>query len=115
MALAQDCLFCKIIAGEIPSSKVYEDEHVLAFRDINPLAPVHVLVIPKRHLASVAELDPADPLLGHLMAAVQKVAAETGLTGSGYRVVTNAGKDSGQVVFHLHLHLLGGQTLGPIA
>lgn len=112
--MAQDCIFCKIVAGEIPSSKVYEDENVLAFRDINPLAPVHVLVIPKRHLASVAELDPADPLLGQLMDAIHKVAAATGLTESGYRVVTNVGKDSGQVVFHLHLHVLGGQTLGPI-
>ena len=114
--MAHDCIFCKIIAGEIPSSKVYEDEHVLAFRDINPVAPVHVLVIPKQHVASVADLRPdQNPLLGHLFAAVQKVAAETGVAESGYRVVTNAGKDAGQVVFHLHLHVLGGQPLGPVA
>jgi len=114
--MAHDCLFCKIAAGEIPSSKVYEDEHVLAFRDINPVAPVHVLVIPRQHLASVADLGPehAD-LLARLFAAVQKVAAETGVAETGYRVVANTGRDAGQQVLHLHLHVLGGRSLGPVA
>jgi HIT domain. len=114
--VAHDCLFCKIAAGEIPSSKVYEDEDVLAFRDINPVAPVHVLVIPKQHLGSVADLRPEHTeLLAKLFAAVQRVAAETGVAETGYRVVTNHGKDSGQQVLHLHLHVLGGRTLGPVA
>lgn len=114
--MAHDCLFCKIAAGEIPSSKVYEDEHVLAFRDINPVAPVHVLVIPKQHLASIADIGPDHvDLLARLFAAVQRVAAETGVAETGYRVVTNTGRDAGQQVFHLHLHVLGGRLLGPVA
>ncbi|BAD39498.1 histidine triad nucleotide-binding protein [Symbiobacterium thermophilum] len=114
--MAHDCVFCKIAAGEIPSSKVYEDEHVLAFRDINPVAPVHVLVIPKQHVPSVAEFGPEhDELLSRLFAAVRKVAAETGVAETGYRVVTNVGKDAGQQVFHVHLHVLGGRPLGPVA
>ncbi len=114
--MAHDCVFCKIAAGEIPSSKVYEDEHVLAFRDINPVAPVHVLVIPKQHVPSVAEFGPEhDELLSRLFSAVRKVAAETGVAETGYRVVTNVGKDAGQQVFHVHLHVLGGRPLGPVA
>lgn len=111
--MSADCIFCKIAAGEIPAAKVYEDEQVVAFKDINPQAPVHVLVIPRKHLASVNDLHADDTaLLGRLFGAVQTVARETGVAESGYRVVANAGKDSGQVVFHLHLHVLGGKTLG---
>jgi len=113
--LLSDCIFCKIVTGQIPSTKVYEDDHVLAFKDIAPVAPVHILVIPKCHLASVNDLGPADgALLGHLFTAVQKVAADQGLVNSGYRVVTNSGKDSGQVVFHLHFHVIGGKALNQI-
>jgi histidine triad (HIT) family protein len=116
MAVSHDCIFCKIVAGQIPSSKVYEDEHVLAFHDINPQAPVHVLVIPKKHLASVNDLSSADStILTHVFAAIQQVAKDKGVAESGYRVVTNTGKDSGQVVFHLHFHVLGGRALGPLA
>lgn len=114
--MSQDCIFCKIVAGQIPASKVYEDEHVLAFRDIAPQAPVHLLVIPKKHLASVNELSSEDSsMLHHAFTAIQAVARETGIAESGYRVVTNTGKDSGQVVFHLHFHVLGGENLGPLA
>lgn len=113
--LSHDCLFCKIVAGQIPSTKVYEDEYVLAFKDINPIAPVHILVVPKKHLASVNELSSEDTvMLGHAFAAIQQIARETGVAESGYRVVTNTGKDSGQVVFHLHFHVLGGRVLGPL-
>lgn len=113
--MPNDCIFCKIVAGEIPATRVYEDEHVLAFNDINPVAPVHVLVIPKRHLSSVNDLRAEDSaLLGHLFQACQYVAKEKGIAGSGYRVVTNAGSDSGQVVFHLHFHVIGGRKLGQI-
>lgn len=114
--MAHDCIFCKIIAGQIPSNKVYEDEHVLVFRDINPQAPVHLLAIPKTHLASVSELTGEDTaLLGQIFAAIQQVARETGIDSSGYRVVTNSGSDAGQVVFHLHFHVLGGDALGSFA
>ncbi len=114
--MANDCLFCKIAAGEIPSTKVYEDEHILAFRDINPVAPVHVLVIPKQHLDSIDDFRPEhDELLSKLFAAVHAVARETGVAETGYRVVTNVGRDAGQQVFHIHLHVLGGRTLGPVA
>jgi len=114
--MPHDCLFCKIAAGEIPSSKVYEDEHVVAFRDINPVAPVHVLVIPRQHLTSIADIGPehAD-LMARLLAAVQRVAVETGVAETGYRVVTNHGRDAGQQVLHLHFHVLGGRPLGPVA
>lgn len=111
--MAADCIFCKIVAGQIPSSKVYEDDQVLAFHDIQPMAPVHVLVIPKQHIASVNELHAEHAaLLGNLFAAVQKVARELGVAETGYRTVTNTGKDSGQVVHHLHFHVMGGKQLG---
>lgn len=106
-----DCIFCKIIAGEIPSSKVYEDEHVLAFKDINPQAPVHVLVIPKTHIESVDKLDATNAdIAAKVLAAVPAVARKSGLT-EGYRVITNVGKHGCQSVFHLHFHVLGGKQL----
>lgn len=106
----RDCLFCKIVSGQIPSTKVYEDENVLAFMDIDPKAPVHVLVIPKAHYDSL--LSPgADKASAALFAAVASVAKEVGVDESGFRVVINTGKDGGQAVGHLHLHLLGGRAL----
>jgi histidine triad (HIT) family protein len=106
-----DCLFCRIVAGEIPSDRVLEDDDVIAFRDINPRAPTHVLVVPRRHIADVQHLTDADgELLARLFAAVRRLATDAGLE-SGYRVVTNVGPDAGQSVAHLHLHLLGGRTM----
>ena len=103
-----DCLFCKIVAGDIPSTKVYEDELVYAFRDINPQAPTHTLVIPKAHIASVNELTGENSaVVSHIFEVIPKIAAAENLTG-GYRVVSNCGKDAGQTVFHLHFHLLAG-------
>ena len=106
-----DCIFCKIAAGEIPSTKVYEDEKILAFRDIAPMAPTHILVIPKVHIASVAEItaDNAD-LVSHIFTVIPKIAAQEGLD-NGYRVVSNCGPDAGQTVPHLHFHILGGKQL----
>ena len=106
-----DCLFCKIIAGEIPSAKVYEDEHVFAFRDINPQAPTHILVVPKEHIASAAELTEKNAsAAAHCLVAAVKIAGSEKLTG-GYRIVSNVGPDAGQTVKHLHFHILGGKRL----
>ena len=107
-----DCIFCKIVAGEIPSTKVYEDDTVLAFRDINPQAPTHILVIPKAHIANGAADITADnaAVVGHIFEIIAKLAKEEGL--SDFRVVTNNGEGAGQTVPHLHFHLLGGRTLG---
>jgi histidine triad (HIT) family protein len=110
-----DCIFCRIVAGEIPATKVYEDEHVIAFHDIQPQAPVHLLFIPKQHVAGVNDLQGNQfNLIGSMFAAMKQVASEEGLAETGYRIITNNGKDSGQVVFHLHFHLLGGKMLGPL-
>lgn len=106
-----DCLFCKIVAGQIPSKKVLEDEQILAFHDIDPKAPKHILVIPKKHLASLADVQPGDEaLLGHILATAASIAREHGL-GNGYRVVISTGPEGGQTVGHLHLHLLGGRQM----
>jgi histidine triad (HIT) family protein len=106
-----ECLFCRIVAGEVPSDRVYEDGDVIAFRDIAPRAPTHVLVVPRRHVADAHALTDEDgPLLAALFAAVRRVADEARLA-RGYRVVTNIGPESGQTVFHLHLHLLGGRPM----
>ena len=108
-----DCIFCKIAAGEIPSSKVYEDERVYAFKDINPQAPVHILVTPKEHMANVLECaEREDDLLGHLMKVASRIAREQGLAENGFRLVTNCGKHGAQSVNHLHIHILGGRQLG---
>jgi histidine triad (HIT) family protein len=106
------CLFCKIVDRTIQSTIVHEDEHVLAFQDIHPQAPVHILVIPKRHVQSVQELEPGNGgLAGHLLQACVKLAKEKGIAESGYRIVTNSGPQAGQTVFHLHFHLLGGRPM----
>lgn len=105
-----DCIFCKIIAGEIPSTKVYEDEQVLAFRDIQPAAPVHILVIPKTHLIGAAAITAENSaLVAHIFEVIPKIAAAEGITD--YRVVTNQGAEAGQTVHHLHFHILSGRTL----
>lgn len=110
-----DCLFCKIVAGEIPSTKVYEDEELLAFRDIAPKAPVHILIIPKKHIASLAEVKPEDaPLLAKIQILARLLAEQEGILESGFRLLTNSGRDSGQEVAHLHYHLVGGGQLGDI-
>ncbi|MBI4498886.1 MAG: histidine triad nucleotide-binding protein [Chloroflexi bacterium] len=115
MAQASGCIFCRIVAGEIPSDMVYQDPEVIAIRDIRPQAPLHVLVLPRTHLVSLAEVDAAQaPLLGRMLLVVKQVAEEAGVTQGGYRVITNIGRDSGQEVPHLHWHVLGGRPLGPL-
>ena len=107
-----DCLFCGIVRGSVPSTAVLETEHSYAFRDIHPAAPVHVLVVPKEHLGSVEDVGPGQAdVLADLFAAIRAVAAKEGVTDSGYRVVTNVGEDAGQLVHHLHFHVLGGRSL----
>jgi histidine triad (HIT) family protein len=106
------CLFCRIVARELPSDIVHENEHVLAFRDLRPVAPTHVLVIPKRHVAAVREAEDTDvELLGHVMLGARDVARTLGLVAGGYRIVMNNGEDAGQTVFHLHAHVLAGRSL----
>ena len=108
-----NCIFCRIVAGTIPAKIVHQDDQVLAFEDINAQAPVHILVIPKRHVAAVQDCaDDDQALLGKLLLTCAEVAQARKLDGSGYRIVTNTGADSGQTVFHLHLHVLGGRPMG---
>lgn len=105
-----DCLFCKMVSGEIQPDVVYEDGLILAFRDINPQAPIHILIIPKQHVATLDELDNIE-LGGHMLQTAVNLAKQEGLTKNGYRTVINCNRDGGQAVFHLHLHLLGGRHL----
>ena len=106
-----DCLFCKIVAGEIPGDMVYEDDKVIAFKDINPKAEVHLLVIPREHIASLNELTPEhDALVAHMMRVMPQLAKSQGLD-EGFRTIINTGKGSGQIIFHLHMHLMGGKDL----
>lgn len=110
-----DCIFCKIVKKEIPSKIVYEDEDILAFEDINPLAPVHILFIPKKHIATINDIKVEDQaLIGKIYNKIALIAKEKGIDESGYRVVGNCNKDGGQIVFHLHFHLLGGKDLNGI-
>jgi histidine triad (HIT) family protein len=107
-----DCIFCKIVDGEIPSTQVYDDKIVMAFRDINPVAPTHVLIIPKEHISSVNEITIEDePVMGHLFTVAKQIARQEGIADSGYRLILNTGPDGGQEVFHIHLHLLGGHKM----
>jgi len=109
--MSDDCLFCRIIAGEIPGQVVLEDEHLLAFRDINPQAPTHVLIVPRKHVATTNDLTDEDAgLVGRLVLAAKRIAADAGLAEAGYRLVLNCNAGAGQSVFHLHLHLLGGRA-----
>ena len=108
----ENCLFCKIVRNEIPSTKVYEDDKVLAFNDIDPKAPIHILIIPKKHIASVAALEDEDcELAAHIIRTARQLAAAKGLD-NGFRLVVNTGRDGGQTVNHLHFHLLGGRAFG---
>lgn len=110
--MSHDCLFCKIMQGEIPAETVHETDTTLAFRDINPQAPTHILVIPRRHIATLNDLQAADrELIGDLLLAAQDIARDEGLSERGYRVVMNCNEGAGQSVFHIHLHLLGGRGL----
>ncbi len=107
-----DCIFCQIAAGKIPSEIIYQDEELIAFRDINPQAPTHLLIIPRKHIPSIAQLSQAElPLMGRMVTVANKLAQEVGITGTGYRLVLNYGEWGGQVVPHLHMHLLGGRRL----
>ncbi|MEX0979839.1 MAG: histidine triad nucleotide-binding protein [Gemmatimonadota bacterium] len=107
------CIFCRIASGEIDSDRVYDGERVVAFRDLDPKAPTHILVIPRAHVPSVADLEDGDaPVIGELLLAARDIAREEGLVESGYRLVLNSGAGAGQSVFHLHLHLLGGRQFG---
>ena len=107
-----DCIFCKIVAGDIPAEKVFENDHVVGFRDLNPQAPTHVLVIPKRHIATINDLQDGDQaLLGEMYLAAKQIAADEGLSERGYRTVMNCNEEAGQTVFHIHLHVLGGRAM----
>ncbi|SFS86181.1 histidine triad nucleotide-binding protein [Paenibacillus sp. BC26] len=110
-----DCIFCKIIEGAIPSNKVFENERVLAFHDIQPQAPVHTLIIPKKHIPTMNDVtEEDDAVMAELFAVARQLAKELGVAETGYRLVNNCNGDSGQIVFHLHLHLLGGEKLKPL-
>jgi len=107
-----DCIFCKIVAGEIPSDTLYKDEEIIAFRDINPMAPTHLLVIPRKHIASLADMAEVESsLVADMVKVANQLAKSEGITESGYRVVINCGQQGGQLVPHLHMHLLGGRQL----
>ncbi len=107
-----DCVFCRIAAGKLPSDILYQDEEIVSFSDIHPMAPVHVLIVPRKHIPSLANLtDDETPLIGHMARVANRLAREAGVARKGYRVVINCGKEGGQVVPHLHMHLLGGRDL----
>lgn len=107
-----DCIFCKIVSGEIPSNKVYEDENVLAFKDLNPQMPVHILVIPKKHIESIIDLKEEDEnLVGKIFTSINKIAHDINIDKNGFRVISNCGADAGQTVKHLHFHILAGEKM----
>ncbi len=109
-----ECIFCDIVAGKVPAEKVYEDSSILAFNDINPQAPIHILIVPKDHIGSVVDIDNNHiDILGKLILAAKKVAENQNIAEKGFRIIVNSGKDGGQLIEHLHLHLLGGKHLGP--
>jgi len=111
--MSNDCIFCKIANGEIPSEKIFEDDRVVAFKDINPAAPVHLLIIPKLHISTMNDIDEShNELLGHIMHTCKILAEKMGVHESGFRTIVNCNSDAGQEVFHLHVHLLGGKPLG---
>lgn len=113
--MLEECIFCRIIAGKIQADVVYADDQVFAFKDINPAAPVHILLIPREHLATFNDFEPRHKeLIGHIALVLKKIAADQGLAEKGYRVLVNCGPESGQVVYHLHYHLLGGRPLGAL-
>ncbi|RDH89074.1 MAG: histidine triad nucleotide-binding protein [endosymbiont of Seepiophila jonesi] len=108
-----DCLFCKMVSGDIQPNVVYEDDDILAFRDLNPQAPTHILVIPKRHISTLNDLEPGDEaLMGNLVLTAARIAEKEGIAEAGYRTLLNCNAEAGQTVFHIHLHLLGGRPMG---
>lgn len=110
---SQQCIFCKIVQRTLPSEKVYENEHVFAFKDISPQAPVHLLIVPKKHITDILDVEPQDrEVFGHLFQAVQQLAGQFGIAGSGFRTVFNSGDHACQTIYHLHLHLIGGAQMG---
>ena len=110
--MTDSCIFCKIVSNETKATIVYRDEQVTAFRDRHPVAPTHILIVPNRHIESVGALEPADePLVGHLFTVARTLAEQEGIAKGGYRLITNTGADGGQTVFHLHMHLIGGQRM----
>jgi histidine triad (HIT) family protein len=110
--MSDDCLFCKIIAGELPATIIYQDEKVMAFRDLYPKAPTHILIVPRKHLATLNDMQEGDKeLMGHIAYVAKQLAKELGISESGYRILMNCNGDGGQVVFHIHMHLLGGRLL----
>lgn len=114
--MSRDCIFCKIINGEIPSKKIFENEHVLAFEDANPVSPVHTLIVPKRHYESILDITSSDEGLAdlsRLMSALPQIAEELGVDENGFRLINNCGAEGGQTVMHVHFHLIGGENLGP--
>ena len=109
----EDCIFCKIIKKEIPSTIIYEDDKVIAFNDVNPAAPIHILVVPKKHIETLLDVtDEDNELISYVYQVINKIAKEKGLANNGFRVIVNCGKDSGQEVMHIHFHVLGGKKLG---
>lgn len=109
----EDCIFCKIIKKEIPSTIIYEDDKVIAFNDVNPAAPIHILVVPKKHIETLLEVSDEDnELISYVYQIINKIAKEKGFANNGFRVIVNCGKDSGQEVMHIHFHVLGGKKLG---
>ncbi len=110
----EDCIFCKIVNEEIPSEKIYEDDELIAFKDINPVAPIHILIIPKKHISTLMEMKEEDMhIMENIMQAVQKIAKEQKIDVSGFRLIANCGPDSGQEIMHIHFHLLAGKKMGP--
>ena len=110
----EDCIFCKIVKGDIPSEKVYEDENVLAFKDINPEAPIHILVIPKKHIINILDIKEEDKaIINDIFIAINKIATELGIEKEGFRIISNCGENACQEVMHLHFHIIGGKKLGP--
>ena len=111
-SMSPDCIFCKIVSNEAKATVVYRDEQVTAFRDIHPVAPTHILIVPNQHIESVGTLEPQDePLVGHLFSVARRLAEDEGIARSGFRLITNTGANGGQTVFHLHVHLIGGQRM----
>ena len=108
----KDCIFCKIANGEIPTEMVYEDEFVAAFKDLNPQAPIHILVVPKKHYDNVMQVEENDDIIAKIYSAINKIAKKENFAESGFRVINNCGKDAGQTVMHMHFHIIAGKTLG---
>lgn len=107
-----DCIFCKIVNGEIPSTKVYEDESVIAFKDLNPQAPIHILVVPKKHYKNVLDVEENDNIISKIYYAINKISVQEGFDKEGFRIINNCGENAGQTVMHMHFHIIAGKKLG---